>query len=145
MRFKRGHWIKRIFLIVGIVLPLLGVSYPTTLGAQSLQNLGPADFPSRVKAIVWADGDAINRRGGLCWGKWCVNFGSQLPIGIFGYTSTTTGAPIGYVDIKGLKCRNAVIGVRDCRVHFSRDHNCMIYVEGHGLISIFCPARLNLD
>jgi len=109
----------------------------------SWTQLGSSYFPSRVKAIVFPSGRAIDGTNGVCWGKWCLNFGADAPVATF-----TQCCPS--INISGLVCTNSVVGRKSCRIYLINAPDigldCNIFGDDIRLrIAIRCPQGLRLE
>lgn len=113
----------------------------------SWTRLGSADFPAHVRAIVFPDGQVLDARHPLCWGKWCARFRSPVPVAEF----------VNIIEIDGLECRNPVAGVKSCSISLYKKRErgtleCILSVNKDGpetltLTSfvIGCPQDLRLE
>ncbi len=107
----------------------------------SWASLGPADFPTRVNAIVFPSGNRIDSSSGVCWGKWCVGFGSERP----------EAHLTNVINIWPLECENSVVGVKECTILLIMEEprGCLLHIRNEGKpptnIDISCPSDLRLE
>lgn len=150
--YKRFLSTIRNSLLTVLFLSLLTSSVVNA--RPSWAKLGTGDFPARVKSVVWPSGNALDATSGVCWGKWCANFGEQAPVARcntsyeIAYNACAI-ITIGNALPKGmeLKCYNEVVGERDCMIWFILHpvFECSVQGDGISQFPIKCPATLRFE
>ena len=84
---------------------------PNWVGMSSI------NFPAHVKNFVFPSGREINQSHSLCWGKWCVSFGTEAPVANY----LPGDSELRVMTIAKLKCKNPVVGTKQCRFTFVND------------------------
>ncbi|MEE9597712.1 MAG: hypothetical protein V3V96_13130 [Acidiferrobacterales bacterium] len=130
------------FAIVGLIALAAWVSFFSPAQAEpSWTSLGSADFPARVNAIVFPSGNRIDSSSGVCWGKWCANFGPERP----------EAHLTNIINVWPLECENPVVGLKECYITLVMEEprTCNLHIlkeeELLKLISISCPQELRLE
>jgi hypothetical protein len=148
--------ITRSVKLKGPVLTLLliasaGVILPLGVKAQTFtwRQLGAADFPAKVKAIVFRDGVVLDAQHWVRVGQWRLEFKATAPIAT-AYSRNENFSPI--FSIEGLLCRNPVLGPDDCwmQIGWARQRNieaCFVFPNHRGadVFQINCPVDIHFE
>ncbi len=111
---------KRFFMKQVVLAVLVVGAWTASMApahAIDLYNLRVVDFPAHVRAIVFASGNRIDSSSSVCWGNWCVTFGSEPPV---------ARLLDDLFMIEPLECKNPVEGVSECFLTLQPSHDVAI-------------------
>lgn len=111
--------------------------------AQTWLRLSPAQFPARVKAIVFEGGNVLDANHRVRWGQWTVGFGSEPPIAY--YDPEVEFRP--WIRVTNLICTNPVAGSSKCTLLLfyyldQRITHCRLNEPN---VQLRCPSDLRLE
>jgi hypothetical protein len=152
MTFAGWMRLLALFTVIGVVVS------PQHVLAQTPKwtKLTRTDFPTRVRGIIFANGNTLDVTSSVRYGQWSVQFGSQQPIAEGGECSAPLsgegdGSCPGF-SIKPLLCTNPVVGESPCRMDVawfrkSRTSHCRIYIgeQGERWEVIKCPVDVRFE
>ena len=135
---------KRVWLTMAMLLGLCVVQPSGEARAQAWRGLQPADFPARVRAILFDKG-VLSGQTERVWGHWTVRFGSDLPVARYVNCDNSVCPSFR---VENLACANDVVGESRCmlsvawRLAFG-DAICALYIEQQRMeIPVGCPTDL---
>ncbi len=151
---------KALITIVISFIFLMGISpsgLPNTnsgnnplsnMGDQKWERLGPADFPARVKAVVFKK-NVLDANHSVGWGQWAVSFDTESPVAK--WVTCVGDDCYGGFNISKLVCTNSIIGRESCSLYFSIDRrrgsDCYLMIKGEPdiLQRITCPVDVQFE
>ena len=165
---KRRSFMTLVHSLILTLLVLVGLTLaPTPAKAEpNWTRMTQADFPSRVKAIVYPKGLVLDARRSMKFGVWRVQFGPRIPIGRIYFRGLWRPAiVIGNQDKNDnpLICSTSVVKEGPCEMTLGKNVDsssieCWLeiydipeFVPGwkgkplHKTIKISCPSHLRVE
>lgn len=134
----------------GLLITISGNCPPGNIGDQKWKRLRAADFPARVKAVVFKKDVVLDADHSVSLGKWTISFDGEPPIAEWKFQGANSKYQYYGFEID-LVCTNSVLGQSPCILVFEVEPEAACGLRIKKLekdsfqLGIPCPADVQFE